>query len=199
MTKIKFCGLRRTEDIEYANELKPDYIGFVFAKKSRRYVTPDLAKELKRMLNPEIKACGVFVNEDIDEIVRLLDEGIIDIAQIHGSEDEAYIKELKSKTSAPVIKAFKIRSEEDVRAAEQSPADMVLLDSGEGSGQTFNWKLIEGGITRPYFLAGGLSAENVAAAVCALNPYAVDVSSNIETDGFKDFDKMKNFLTEARQ
>ena len=198
MTKVKFCGLRRPADIEYANELKPDYIGFVFAKKSRRYVTPETAKELKTMLLPKIKACGVFVNEDIDEILRLLDESIIDIAQLHGSEDEAYIKELKSRTKAPVIRAFKIGSTEDVQAAQESLADMVLLDSGEGSGQTFNWKLIGNGISRPYFLAGGLTSENAAFAIAALNPYALDVSSGIETDGFKDKSKMEKFLRAVR-
>ena len=197
MTKVKFCGLRRPEDIEYANELGPDHIGFVFAKKSKRYVTPDQAKELKAMLDPGIKACGVFVNEEIDEVVRLLEEGIIDIAQLHGSEDEAYINELKSKTSAAVIKAFEVRSEEDVFAAESSPADMVLLDSGKGSGMVFNWQLIKG-ISRPYFLAGGLSCENAAEAVRTLKPYALDVSSGIETDGFKDKAKMEEFLKAVR-
>ena len=198
MTKVKFCGLRRPEDIEYANELGPDHIGFVFAKKSKRYVTPDQAKELKAMLDPGIKACGVFVNEEIDEVVRLLEEGIIDIAQLHGSEDEAYINELKSKTSAAVIKAFEVRSEEDVFAAESSPADMVLLDSGKGSGMVFNWQLIAGGISRPYFLAGGLSCENAEEAVRTLSPYALDVSSGIETDGFKDKAKMEEFLKAVR-
>ena len=197
MTKVKFCGLRRPEDIEYANELGPDHIGFVFAKKSKRYVTPDQAKELKAMLDPGIKACGVFVNEEIDEVVRLLEEGIIDIAQLHGSEDEAYINELKSKTSAAVIKAFEVRSEEDVFAAESSSADMVLLDSGKGSGMVFNWQLIKG-ISRPYFLAGGLSCENAEEAVRTLNPYALDVSSGIETDGFKDKTKMEKFLKAVR-
>ena len=197
MTKVKFCGLRRPADIEYANELKPDYIGFVFAKKSRRYVTPEAAKELKAILLPEIKVCGVFVNEDTDEVLRLLDEGIIDIAQLHGSEDEAYIRELKSRTNAPVIRAFKIGNAEDVQAAQDSSADMVLLDSGEGSGQTFNWQLIKD-ISRPYFLAGGLAPENVSAAITALNPYALDVSSGIETDGFKDRTKMEKFLRAVR-
>ena len=198
MTKVKFCGLRRPADIEYVNELGPDYIGFVFAKKSKRYVTSEAAKELKAMLLPEIKACGVFVNEDIDVVLLLLDEGVIDIAQLHGSEDEAYIKELKSRTKAPVIRAFKIGGAEDVQAAQNSSADMVLLDSGEGSGRTFNWELIGNGIRRPYFLAGGLTPENASEAVCTLNPCALDVSSGIETDGFKDFDKMKKFIQAVR-
>ena len=198
MTKVKFCGLRRPEDIEYANDLRPDYIGFVFAKKSKRYVTPDEAKKLKDLLDPEIKACGVFVNEDIDEVVRLLREGIIDIAQLHGSEDEAYIKELKSKAKTPVIKAFEVKGEDVIKAAEGSSADMILLDSGKGSGMVFNWQLIKG-ISRPYFLAGGLTPENAEDAIAALSPYALDVSSGIETDGFKDKAKMEKFLAEVRQ
>ena len=198
MTKVKFCGLRRTEDIEYVNELKPEYIGFVFAKKSKRYVTPDEVKKLKNLLDPEIKACGVFVNEDIDEVVRLLREGIIDIAQLHGSEDEAYIKELKSRTDACVIKAFEVKGEDVIKEAEGSSADMILLDSGKGSGMVFNWQLIKG-ISRPYFLAGGLTPENAEDAIAALSPYALDVSSGIETDGYKDRAKMEKFLAEVRQ
>lgn len=197
MTKVKFCGLRRPEDIEYANELGPGYIGFVFAKKSKRYVTPDEAKKLKSLLDPEIKACGVFVNENIDEIVRLLSEGIIDIAQLHGSEDEAYIKELKSKTDACVIKAFEVKGEDVIKSAEGSSADMILLDSGKGSGMVFNWQLIKG-MSRPYFLAGGLTPENAAEAVSMLRPYALDVSSGIETDGYKDRAKMEHFIQAAR-
>ena len=197
MTKVKFCGLRRTEDIEYVNELKPEYIGFVFAKKSKRYVTPDEAKKLKNLLDPGIKACGVFVNEDIDEVVRLLREGIIDIAQLHGSEDEAYIKELKSKTDACVIKAFEVKGEDVIKEAEDSSADIILLDSGKGSGMVFNWQLIKG-ISRPYFLAGGLTPENAEDAISALSPYALDVSSGIETDGYKDRTKMEHFIQAVR-
>ena len=197
MTKVKFCGLRRTEDIEYVNELKPEYIGFVFAKKSKRYVTPDEAKELKAMLDPGIKACGVFVNEEIDEVVRFLEEGIIDIAQLHGSEDEAYIKELKNRTDARVIKAFEVKGEDVIKEAEGSSADMILLDSGKGSGMVFNWQLIKG-ISRPYFLAGGLTPENAEDAIAALSPYALDVSSGIETGGYKDKAKMEHFIQAVR-
>ena len=197
MTKVKFCGLRRPEDIEYANELRPGYIGFVFARKSKRYVAPDEAKKLKSLLDPEIKACGVFVNEDIDEVVRLLEEGIIDIAQLHGSEDEAYIRELKSRTDACVIKAFEVKGEETIAAAIGSSADMILLDSGKGSGMVFNWQLIKG-MSRPYFLAGGLTPENAAEAVSMLRPYALDVSSGIETDGYKDRAKMEHFIQAVR-
>lgn len=198
MTKIKFCGLTRTGDIEAANELKPDYIGFVFWPKSKRAVTAGEAKILKSKLDPSIKAVGVFVDEDIEVVKSLLDGGIIDIAQLHGHEDEDYINGLKKASGKPVIKAFRIRSEEDIRKAEASPADLVLLDAGMGDGVTFDWSLIKN-TGRPYFLAGGLDPDNAADAVRTLHPYALDVSSGIETDGLKDTNKMAAFAASVRK
>ena len=198
MTKIKICGLSRKCDIEAANELKLDYIGFVFYKKSKRYVSFDEAFELKNYLNDDIKAVGVFVDEPIENIVMLLDNGIIDIAQLHGNEDEEYIKELCSKTDKPIIKAFCINSEDDVIKANQSTADYVLLDAGMGSGNVFDWQCINK-INRPYFLAGGLTIENVENAIKMLNPYALDVSSGVETNGLKDKDKMISFVNIVRK
>ena len=200
MTKIKFCGLKRIEDIKYANDLKPDFIGFVFAPKSKRFVDADTARELKNLLDTEIKAVGVFVDEDINVVTKLLKDGIIDIAQLHGSEDEEYIKSLRAICDKPIIKAFTIVSKDDIKKANESTADFVLLDSGKGSGVTFNWDLIKE-VNRPYFLAGGLTLDNVENAVKTLHPFVVDVSSGIETDGFKDFDKMCRFaqLTERKQ
>lgn len=198
MAKIKICGLSRTCDIEAANELKLDYIGFVFFKKSKRYVSFEQAKELKSALNTGIKAVGVFVDEPIGNIVMLLDNGIIDIAQLHGDEDEEYIKALRSKTDKPIIKAFCINREEDVVKANESTADFVLLDAGMGSGTMFNWQYINK-ISRPYFLAGGLSIENAERAVEMLNPFALDVSSGVETDGLKDKDKMISFVNIIRK
>ena len=198
MTKIKFCGLTRTGDIEAANELKPDYIGFVFWPKSKRAVTAEEAKTLKAKLDPSIKAVGVFVDEDMEAVKSLLDGGIIDIAQLHGHEDEDYITGLKEASGKPVIKAFKIRSEDDIRKAEASPADLVLLDAGMGDGVTFDWSLIKN-TGRPYFLAGGLDPDNAADAVRTLHPYALDVSSGIETDGLKDTNKMAAFAASVRK
>lgn len=197
MTKIKFCGLKRTEDIKYANELKPDFIGFVFAPKSKRFVDADTAKELKNLLDSNIKAVGVFVDEDINAVAKLLKDGIIDIAQLHGSEDDEYIKRLRTLCDKPIIKAFMIESPDDIKKANESTADYVLLDSGKGSGETFDWDLIKE-VNRPYFLAGGLTQDNVENAVKALHPFAVDVSSGIETDGFKDFSKMEKFINIIR-
>lgn len=198
MTKIKFCGLTRLSDIEAANKLKPEYIGFVFWPRSKRLVTREQAAELKAALDPAIKAVGVFVDEDLSVVESLLDDGIIDIAQLHGNEDEDYIKELKNKSGKQVIKAFKIRSEDDLKLAEESSADMVLLDSGMGTGKTFDWDLI-GSVSRPYFLAGGLGVDNAEEAVRKLHPYALDVSSGIETEGIKDRNKMAAFAANVRK
>ena len=198
MTKIKLCGLSRREDIGWANEIRPDYIGFVFAGKSSRYVKEEQAESLKKLLRPDIRVAGVFVDEDLELIDRLMKKRIIDVIQLHGQENEAYIRKLRSLTDAPVIKAFQVRSREDIKRAESSSADYVLLDSGTGSGQLFDWKLLTH-IQRPYFLAGGLTPENVGEAIKLLHPFAVDVSSGIETDGRKDRGKMSLFVKEVRK
>lgn len=197
MTKIKLCGLSRLCDIETANILKPDYVGFVFAKKSRRYVSPEKAAILKEALAPEILSVGVFVDEDIRTVASLLEDGLIDLAQLHGSEDSSYIEHLRSLTGRPVIRAFRIKCEEDLREAQESPADYILLDSGAGTGTVFDWELVRN-MTRPYFLAGGLSPDNVEEALAKLHPFAVDVSSGIETGGVKDSGKMSDFVAAVR-
>lgn len=198
MTKIKLCGLMTKSDIETANRLMPDYIGFVFAKKSRRYVSPEQAAEFRSLLSEDIDAVGVFVNEDPETVAKLLEDGIIQIAQLHGSEDETYIQKLRNLTTCPIIKAFRIDTESDVLAACKCSADHILLDSGNGgTGTVFNWDLLTQ-IDRPYFLAGGLNPDNVATAVTSLSPYGVDVSSGIETDGAKDHHKMQVFVETVR-
>lgn len=198
MTKIKLCGLSRPCDIETANAIKPEYIGFVFAPKSKRYVTPEKAKKLKQMLVPNIKAVGVFVDEEVEPIAKLLNDRIIDIAQLHGNEGEDDIQRLRNLTDKPIIKAFRIETARDIADAQSCIADYVLLDSGAGTGTIFNWKLIQH-INRPYFLAGGLSPDNAKDAVTMLHPFAVDVSSGIETDGVKDKTKMAKFVAAIRK
>ncbi len=198
MTKIKLCGLTRESDIEAANRLKPEYIGFVFASKSRRYIPPERAAELKRMLAPGIAAVGVFANEKPKVVAELLKSGTIDVAQLHGYEDEEYIGLLRELTDKRIIKAFRVENSCDVEGAVRSSADYILLDSGTGgTGTVFDWELIKD-IERPCFLAGGLDISNVAEAVKMLEPYAVDVSSGIETDGIKDEIKMKEFVHTVR-
>ena len=182
MTKIKCCGLSRLCDIEAAN----------------RYVSADKARALKQALSPEIKAVGVFVNETPEQIAALTDKGIIDVVQLHGNEDEAYIEKLRALTDKPIIKAFRIETVADVEKAVQSTADAILLDSGAGTGKVFNWKLLAD-IKRPYFLAGGLAPNNIKQALQQLTPDAVDVSSGIETEGDKDKEKMAAFIAAVRK
>lgn len=198
MTKIKMCGLSRTEDIEAANAIKPDYIGFVFAEISKRRVSALEASKLKSKLNPEIKAVGVFLDDKLDFVASMLNLGIVDVVQLHGSEDEEYIEKVRKITNKPIIKAFIIRSKEDVERAEKSTADYILLDGGKGEGKAFDWSLLKD-IKRPYFLAGGLNPVNASDAVKALKPYAVDVSTGIETNGVKDKEKMTAFADAVRK
>ena len=198
MTKIKMCGLSRAEDIQAANAIKPDYIGFVFAEISKRKVSALEASKLKSKLDPEIKAVGVFLDDKLDFVASMLNLGIVDVVQLHGSEDEEYIEKVRKITNKPIIKAFIIRSEEDVKRAERSTADYILLDGGKGEGRAFDWSLLKE-IKRPYFLAGGLNHDNVGDAVKALKPFAVDVSTGIETDGVKDREKMTAFANTVRE
>lgn len=197
MTKIKFCGMRRPEDVAAANETKPEYVGFVLAPQFWRHITRETAGALKSALDPEIQAVGVFVDNPFDEVLGYLNDGIIDMAQLHGHEDDDFIRRLQAESGKKVIKAFKIQSAEDIERAYRSPADFVLLDSGTGTGELFDHSLIKG-FGRDYFLAGGLSPQNAAEAVSSLRPYAVDVSSGIETDKVKDIEKMRAFAHAVR-
>lgn len=198
MTKIKICGLKRKEDISYVNELLPDFAGFVFAKSSRQ-VDAKKAAELKKQLSPKIKAVGVFVNADPEFIAELYQQQIIDLAQLHGDETADYIHRLKHLCpSLPLIKAVRVQSTKQILEAEKLPCDYLLLDTWQkdsygGSGKTFDRSLIPP-LTKPWFLAGGLNAENIAESISQCHPWAVDVSSAVETDGVKDKEKIKLFI-----
>lgn len=196
MTKLKICGLFREEDIGYANEVHPEYAGFVFAR-SRRQVSREMARKLRKLLDPSILTVGVFVDEEIERILEILSDGTISIVQLHGNEGEEYIAKLREKTSALIIKAVRPFSREDVQKSESTMADYILFDSGAGTGKTFDWSLLEG-FNREYFLAGGLNQANMADAIELLHPFAVDLSSGVETDGFKDFEKMKEIRRMVR-
>lgn len=199
MTKVKLCGLTRECDIEYANRLLPDYIGFVFAEKSRRYVSSDRAKTLKRLLNTRISPVGVFVNEPVERVALMLNQRIIDLAQLHGQEDEAYIGKLRALTDKPIIKDFSVASVSDLSAAEKSSADYILFDNDcGGTGKSFNWNLLAS-FQRPFFLAGGISPKNIKTALTMVHPYAIDVSSGIETDGVKDYNKIERLMQAVRK
>lgn len=197
-TLIKLCGMMRAADIAVANELLPDYVGFVFVRGRRRYVDADAAQAMRRMLDGRVAAVGVFIDETPEAVAELCRRGIIDAVQLHGSEDADYIARLRTLTDAPVIKAIRVKSDSDIDAANASTANMVLLDAGTGGGVTFDWSRLER-VTRPYILAGGLDCDNVADAIRTLRPFGVDVSSGIESDGVKDADKMRNFVRIVRE
>ena len=190
-TKIKICGLNRPEDITYVNEAKPDYCGFIIEfPKSSRNVTGDQVRTLTANLHLDIIPVGVFVNASPERVEELLLDGTIQIAQLHGQEDEDYIRRIQRNTRHQVIKAFSVKTTQDIELALQSPADYILLDQGSGgTGKTFDWSLIPE-ITRPFFLAGGLGPDNLEQAVRTIRPYAVDLSSSVETDGVKDRSKI---------
>ena len=199
MTRIKICGLSRPCDIQYVNEAKPDFCGFIIGvPKSRRNVTPDTVRQLTRLLSPEIKPVGVFVNAPIAEIAALVQDGTLAYVQLHGQEDAAYIARLRSLTHTPIWQAFRIENTEDISRANASPADLVLLDHGAGgTGERFDWALLHG-MTRPFVLAGGLTSQNAAEAIAQARPYAVDASSGCETNGVKDPAKMLAFVNAVR-
>lgn len=190
MTKIKICGLFRLCDAEYVNEAMPDYAGFVFFEKSHRNVTMQQAAQLRKSIHPSIPAVGVFVNAPQEQIISLCREGVIQIVQLHGGESEEYIGRLKALIpGVSVWQAFRVRTPDDLAAAQQSTADLILLDNGYGTGETFDWSLISG-MTRPFLLAGGLTPQNIPQAIARFAPYAVDISSGVETEKQKDRDKI---------
>lgn len=199
MVKIKICGLKRLEDIEIVNKYKPDYIGFVFAD-SKRKVSHELASELKDNLDSDIVSVGVFVDAGQDEILELFDNGIIDVAQLHGSENEDYIIGLKDKTDnkLKIINAIEMSEEVDLDIYADTQADFLLLDSGKGSGKTFDWRLISKNLKKEFFLAGGLDVSNICQAIEEFKPYAVDLSSSLETEGYKDENKIKEIMEVIR-
>lgn len=203
LAKIKICGLRREEDIQYVNEYIPDYIGFILSKGFRRTVTKEQAAHLRSLLSPPIIPVGVFVNEDIERVIELVQEGVIDVVQLHGDEDENYIKQLRENTKEiTIIKAIKIADADDVKSGLQSSADYLLFDKRlenqvGGAGTAFDWNLIKD-VKRPFFLAGGIGLENVNLALEATNPYGIDVSSGVETDGYKDKVKIKEIINTIR-
>jgi tryptophan synthase beta chain len=200
VTKIKICGLKREEDINIVNKFKPDYIGFVFAKSPRK-IDFNKALKLKSLLNNDILSVGIFVDEKIDKIIEGFSKGIFEIVQLHGEENNQYIKKLKNesfeknKKNLKIIKAIEIKDNFDLE--EFQDIDYYLLDSGKGSGKIFNWNLIQN-INKPFFLAGGLNENNIKEAIFKIKPFAVDISSGVETNGFKDENKIKNIIGDVK-
>lgn len=193
--KIKMCGLKRPEDIVYANECLPDYIGFVFAE-SRRKVSAQEAEKLGRQLDPDIRKVGVFVNEPVRQLISISDEAGLDILQLHGDEGKEYIKEVRKKTGKEIWKAVRVRTAKDIREAEELTADKLLLDSFSedsygGTGKIMDFSVLEQtDIRMPYFIAGGLTVDNLSEIIEKTGPYGIDISSGIETGGIKNREKM---------
>lgn len=216
--KIKFCGLFRECDIDYANALKPDFVGFIFVEHSKRFVDFATAKTLKSRLDSRIKAVGVFVDSPLERIIEALSEGIIDAVQLHGNEDSAYISALKERMQSdlgaisPIIKAIKVSDSHSLAQSfeiqAQSGADFILLDSpNAGSGRVFDWNALAQHLAKSqdftrafqsrFFLAGGVNAENIQSAI-TLKPFCIDISSGIESEGLKDFAKMQTIINATR-
>ena len=204
MTVIKICGLRRLEDAVILNREKVDAAGFVFYPPSRRFVRPELAGKIKKLLYPSIRTVGVFVKEDPERVAALHEAGIIDMAQLHGDESPDDLAFLRSLTDMPLIKAIRVRSRESLQNIDQYDCDYFLLDAFTkdygGKGKRFDLSLLEGiTMPKPFFLAGGLTAGNVAALMTSVHPYGVDVSSAVETDGIKDAKKIHAFIKAVRR
>lgn len=205
--KVKICGISRFDDTEYVNEAMPDYIGFVFAE-SKRKIDYNKAFLLRSEIHPHIKSVGVFVNEDISFIKKCCDGKIIDFVQLHGDEDEKYIRKLKKEIYKPIIKAVRVSEDMTIpkglvlEKKNKNEPDYTLFDtyrknSYGGTGQAFDWEKIKT-YNYPFFLAGGLGADNIKKAVFTCRPYCVDVSSKVETDGKKDRDKILEFVNLVR-
>ncbi|MDI3528317.1 MAG: phosphoribosylanthranilate isomerase [Thermoanaerobacter sp.] len=200
MVKVKICGLRRKEDIEYANELKPDYVGFVFAK-SKRQIEVEQALDLISLLDKEIKTVGVFVNEPVENVLKIAQTLNLDVLQFHGDETQDYVDNFKNFT---VWKAIRIKDKEDLEKTKEFRVNSFVFDTLTkkeygGTGKTFNWEVLKGfELNVPIILAGGLNENNVEEAIKIVNPYGVDVSSGVETEGYKDFKKLKSFIEKVR-
>lgn len=208
--KIKLCGMMRNCDIVYANEAMPDYVGFIFAD-TRRKVTASQAEEMKSLLHRDIRAVGVFVDADPAYVTGLSGRGIIDVIQLHGHEDAEYIRKIREMSDCPVIKAVKVTDEKDIIRAAELDVDYLLLDAYRkgipgGTGEQFDWDIIERVRDReqtsicdkPFFLAGGINLYNLSEAA-AVGAYGLDISTGIETDGYKDREKMIEAVRLIRQ
>lgn len=200
MTAVKFCGMRRVEDIEYANQCRPDYAGFILSDGFKRSVDFGTFYELNTYLDKDIKRAGVFVNEPLENILHCAYNESLDVIQLHGDETEDYIEKLRKVFSGEIWKAGRAKSSEDIEKADRLSCDKLVIDSFSedcvgGTGKRINTEIVKNAeITKPFFIAGGIAAENIAEIVRDTKPYGIDISSGIETDGFKDINKMKKIM-----
>ncbi len=210
MSKIKVCGIRRIEDIEYVNNSRPDYVGFVFAESKRR-VSVETVITLGSKLGRGIKKVGIFVNEAAESVMDTAKRCSLDVVQLHGSETPEYVENLQRmikkdlKLNVEVWKAIRVKDIRSIEQMECFKADAFVLDAFSegiygGTGKAFDWGIaIEAKKHGKVFLAGGLNLQNVQEAVKAVKPYGVDVSSGVETDGFKDRQKVREFILKVRE
>jgi len=201
MVKVKICGITDIETALVAVENGADAIGFVFAHSKRR-VTPEVAKSIIEQLPSQVEKVGVFVNETLETMEEIASACGLTIIQLHGEEGHDVCEQLQY----PLVKAIGIANDDDVQHALRYPTEHILVDSPKGhvyhggNGQTFDWQLVETMHTagKKIILAGGLNVDNVKEAIRAVNPYMVDVSSGVETDGIKDHEKIRLFLQAAK-
>ncbi|MBK5201077.1 MAG: phosphoribosylanthranilate isomerase [Spirochaetaceae bacterium] len=192
--KLKICGLRRVEDIRIINETLPTYAGFVFAQ-SKRQIDLNTALILKEQLDQRIQTVGVFVDSTIENIVNIVASGAINLIQLHGNENQQYISQLRERVNIEIIKALRVNNS---TIYDFKSASYLLLDSGGGSGKTFDWTSVPK-LKKPFFLAGGISIDNMSEAIESFNPYALDISSSVETNGFKDYQKILEFSNKLKK
>ncbi|MCH5269540.1 MAG: phosphoribosylanthranilate isomerase [Lachnospiraceae bacterium] len=195
--QIKICGLFRPVDADYVNEAMPDYAGLVFWEKSRRKVNREQAADLRKSLHPDIRTVGVFVDEEPDYIIELLKADILDIAQLHGQETEEQVCYIKERSGKPVWKAVEVKSADDIEKWNTSAADCLLFDGGKGGGNPFAWELLQCA-KRPFFLAGGLDLGRIQMAAELPGLLGIDISSGVETDGYKDREKILQIVRQVR-
>ncbi len=195
-TKIKICGLRQLSDADIINELRPDYAGVVLCRRFWRGIDFEAARALRYRINYNIPLVGVFVNDDFATVMRALRTGVVDMVQLQGTESEEYIRDLMIQSGKPVIKACQMDSPAVIPYAEYSAANHILFDSSIDD--TFDWNMVRY-VQRPYILSGGLNADNVCYALDELNPWGVNLSSGVETDGMLDPEKIRAAVRVIRE
>ncbi|MBQ7544097.1 MAG: phosphoribosylanthranilate isomerase [Synergistaceae bacterium] len=199
MAKVKICGISHDVEIGIMNELNPDYVGFVFASKSKRFIAPEHAGYLRAKLKRSIKAVGVFENAKLEQVALAVETAGLDMIQLRGAETGEYIAALREYTRCPIIRSFKVNTAMDAERAMYTTADYVMLDGGEGGGHTFDWSFIGSSKRRAYFLKGGLTPDNIQQALdLSPQPFALDVSTGVESSRLKDYRKCMKFILAVR-
>ena len=202
--KIKFCGIRRLEDVAAVNLCQPDYMGMILSGGFRRSISQEQAQRLVQEKSDAIAAVGVFVNESSETICRMAEQLHLQVIQLHGNESAEQIQTLQQKIGLPVWKALRIGTLEELEVAGTNPADCLILEgkTGAGIGGTgvcADWELLaRHSWNRSFFLAGGLQPENALEAIATVSPTGVDFSSGIEEDGVKSLRRMKQLMTLIR-